>query len=166
MSLESQLKKVDVKKLKHPSGKTYEQILHSEGLRLKSCIQNRLNLYLASYHPVMYDRTGNLKSSLTVDSVADIKVKGKTISINVIFNENAYHNSGDGIVGWKSGSNKKSNVARLLNYGYEVKKDVWFKRIKNFGYREGGNFIEDGVNDFEQNNPYGIKVQICNQYKG
>lgn len=165
MSLESQLKKVNVKKLKHPSGKTYEQILYSEGLRLKDCIQNRLNLYLASYHPVMYERTGGLKSSLAVDDVADIKVNGKTININVVFNENAYHNSGDGITGWKGDSGKKSNVARLLNYGYEVKKNVWFKNIENFGYRQGRNFIEDGVNDFKSNNPYGIKVKIHNKYK-
>ena len=157
MSIANQLKSIDIKKLKMSNGKTLEQNLYTEAQRLKDCIQNRLDIYLASNPPAMYERTDGLENSLKVDDFLSIKVVGNTIQINVFFNEGAIHQSGDGINGW-NGNVDKVNVAYLLNYGYKVKKDVWFKDIENFGYREGGHFVEDGIDDFNVTNTLGIKI--------
>ena len=157
MSIANQLKSIDIKKLKMSNGKTLEQNLYTEAQRLKDCIQNRLDIYLASNPPAMYERTDGLENSLKVDDFLSIKVVGNTIQINVFFNEGAIHQSGDGINGW-NGNGDKVNVAYLLNYGYKVKKDVWFKDIENFGYREGGHFVEDGIDDFNVTNTLGIKI--------
>jgi len=50
------------------------------------------------------------------------------------------------------------NKAQLINFGWRVKKDVWFKDIKNFGYFEGVHFIEDGIRDYAKTKPSSIKV--------
>ena len=58
------------------------------------------------------------------------------------------------------------NTAYLLNYGYAVKKDVWFKNYENFGFRKGGHFVEEGIADFNTMNKLGIRIAIkSNGYK-
>lgn len=159
MSVVSQLKDIDVRKLKFKNGKTYEQIMREEVNRLYKCIQNRLDEYMSSYSPKLYQRTGALQNSLKIDDILNLKVTGKTMSLDIYFDDSGYHQSGDGIKGW-DGNGDTVNTAYLLNYGYEVKKDVWFKDIPYFGYRPAGHFIEDGIADFEKNNPYGIKIKV------
>ncbi len=159
MSIRNQLKGIDIRKLKTSNGQSLDELLYIEAQRLKDCIQYRLDNYLASYSPVMYKRTGGLQSSLKVDSFLNVKIVGNGLEIRLFFDENANHMSGDGIVGW-DGSGEEVNTAYLLNYGYRVKKDVWFKNIENFGYREAGCFVEDGVDDYNRVNPLGIKVTI------
>lgn len=159
MSVVSQLKNIDVRKLKFKNGKTYEQVVREEVNRLYKCIQNRLDEYMLSYNPKLYQRTGALQDSLKVDDILNLKVTGKTMSLDIYFDDSGYHQSGDGVKGW-DGNGDTVNTAYLLNYGYEVKKDVWFKDIPYFGYRPAGHFIEDGIADFEKNNPYGIKIQV------
>lgn len=161
MNVVSQLKNTDVRKLKFKNGKTYEQVMREEVNRLYKCIQNRLDEYMGSYQPEMYERTGRLQDSLKVEDILSLKVNGRTISLDIYFDDSGYHQSGDGIQGW-NGNGDTVNTAYLLNYGYSVKKDVWFKDIRNFGYRSAGHFIEDGIADFEASNPYGIKVTIHN----
>ena len=159
MSLVTQLKNIDVRTLKFKNGKTYEQVMREEVNRLYKCIQNRLDEYMLSYNPKLYQRTGALQDSLKVDDILNLKVTGKTMSLDIYFDDSGYHQSGDGIKGW-DGNGDTVNTAYLLNYGYEVKKDVWFKDIPYFGYRPAGHFIEDGIADFEKNNPYGIKIKV------
>lgn len=81
------------------------------------------------------------------------------MSLDIYFDDSGYHRSGDGVQGW-DGNGETVNTAYLLNYGYEVEKDVWFKDIPNFGYRSAGHFIENGIADFEASNPYGIKIKV------
>lgn len=159
MNLKSQLKNIDVTKLKLKNGKTYGQVMVEETNRLRDCIQARLDAYMNSYQPKIYSRTGALQNSLKVDDILNIKVTGKTMSLDIYFDDSGYHRSGDGIQGW-DGNGETVNTAYLLNYGYEVEKDVWFKDIPNFGYRSAGHFIEDGIADFEASNPYGIKIKV------
>ena len=159
MSIQSQLYGVDIRKLRTYNGKTLAQCLYSEVIRLKNLIQFYLDEYLMSTPPMVYKRTGMLLSSLQVDDFLGIQIINGGLEIAIRFNNNAIHVSGDGIIGW-DGSDEKVNVAVLLNYGYRVKKDVWFKNIESFGYRTGAYFVEDGVADFNQSNPYGIKVTI------
>lgn len=159
MNLKSQLKNIDVTKLKFKNGKTYGQVMVEETNRLRNCIQARLDAYMNSYQPKIYSRTGALQNSLKVDDILNLKVTGKTMSLDIYFDDSGYHRSGDGIQGW-DGNGETVNTAYLLNYGYEVEKDVWFKDIPNFGYRSAGHFIEDGIADFEMSNPYGIKIKV------
>lgn len=159
MSIQSQLKGIDIRKLKTSNGKTLSQCLYSEVVRLKDLIQFYFDRCLMSTPPVVYKRTGMLLSSLQVDDFLNIQIVNGGLEMAIKFNDNAIHTSGDGILGW-DGNGEKVNTAILLNYGYRVKKDVWFKNIENFGYRTGAYFVEDGVADFNQSNPYGIKVTI------
>lgn len=159
MTFSNRLLKTISKDIKMSNGKTLEENLYIEAERLCNCIQARLDLYLASYTPKIYERTGGLISSLKVDDFMSIKVVGNALEISLFFDENAIHQSGDGILEW-DGNGEKVNTAFLLNYGYNVKKDVWFKKIENFGWRTGGNFIEDGIADFNNTNPMGIKITI------
>lgn len=165
LDLKSQLKRIDVTKLKFKNGKTYAQVMVEEVNRLRDCIQARLDDYLRTYpyrysgaNPT-YKRTGALQNSLKVDDILNLKVTGKTMSLDIYFDDSGYHRSGDGIQGW-DGNGETVNTAYLLNYGYEVKEDVWFKDIPYFGYRPAGHFIEDGIADFEMSNPYGIKIKV------
>ena len=159
MSIQSQLYGMDIRKLKTSNGKTFAECLYSEVIRLKNLIQFYLDKYLMSTPPMVYKRTGMLLSSLQVDDFLSIQIVNGGLEIAIRFNDKAIHTSGYGIIDW-DGSDEKVNVAVLLNYGYRVKKDVWFKNIENFGYRTGVYFVEDGVADFNQSNPYGIKVTI------
>lgn len=159
MNLKSQLKNIDVTKLKFKNGKAYGQVMVEETNRLRNCIQARLDVYMNSYQPKIYSRTGALQNSLKVDDILNLKVTGKTMSLDIYFDDSGYHQSSDGIQGW-DGNGEMVNTAYLLNYGYEVKEDVWFKDIPYFGYRPAGHFIEDGIADFEMSNPYGIKIKV------
>ena len=161
MSIQNQLKNINIKSLKMSNGKTLAQTLYSETIRLKNSIQFYLDKYLMSTTPIVYKRTGMLLSSLQVDDFLNIQILNSGLIMNIYFNDNAFHMSGDGIEGW-DGSGEKVNTAILLNYGYRVKRDVWFKNIDNFGYRAGAYFVEDGVADFNRHNPLGLKITIIN----
>ena len=157
MSVANQLKSIDITKLKMSNGKTLAENLYVEANRLRDCIQNRMDMYMALYKPKMYKRTGGLEGSLTVDDILSIRVVGNTLELDIFFDEGAIHKSGDGIRGW-SGNGDEVNVAYLLNYGYRVEKDVWFKNIPYFGFRPAANFVEDGIDDFNAINTLGIKI--------
>ena len=157
MSFANQLKSIDITKLKMSNGRTLAENLYSEANRLRDCIQNRLDIYMNTHQPKMYKRTGGLEGSLTVDDILSIRVVGNTLEIDIFFDEGSIHKSGDGIKGW-SGNGDEVNVAYLLNYGYRVEKDVWFKNIPYFGFRPAANFVEDGIDDFNATNTLGINI--------
>ena len=157
MSIANQLKSIDITKLKMSNGRTLAENLYSEANRLRDCIQNRLDIYMATHQPKMYDRTGNLENSLKVDDFLSIRVVGNSLEIDIFFDDGAIHKSGDGIKGW-SGNGDEVNVAYLLNYGYRVEKDVWFKNSPYFGFRPAANFVEDGIDDVNATNTLGIKI--------
>jgi hypothetical protein len=132
-----------------------EQILRKEAQRLRDCLQVQLDSYYNSYSPSMYERTYGLQNSLTLDDLIDIDVIGGgngSLSMTISFNE--------GAKGTSLFSSEEVNKALLINYGWAVKKDVWFRDIYRFGYFEGDGFIEDGINDFFTSNPYNIKIEL------
>ena len=85
VDLKSQLKSIDVTKLKFKNGKTYSQVMVEEANRLRDCIQARLDEYMNSYQPKIYSRTGALQNSLKVDDILNLKVTGKTMSLDIYF---------------------------------------------------------------------------------
>ena len=143
---------------KMSNGKTVRQNLESEIRRLRDCIQEKLDDYMSLNKPSMYIRTGSLQNSIKVD-LRLISITNSIFQMSVVFDESGYHESGDGIDGW-DGNGQKVNTAYLFNDGYQVKKDVWFKNIENFGWRKPARFIEQGIYEFNKNNPLDIKVEI------
>lgn len=134
---------------------TYRQILEKETMRLKNILQDKIENYYNFYSPTVYQRGqhgGNLHNALSVDNICNISADGTKLTMNIIINENAIHNS---IL-----DNSEANSFWLLNDGWNVKKNVWFKDVYRFGYYEGVHFVEDAVEEFEKTSKYGIKVEI------
>lgn len=153
-NLEKYLKSINPLDIKYKgTNLTYRQILQKESNRLKNLIQKNIEDYYNSYPPVLYKRGnhgGNLHNTLSIDDACDISVNGMTITIKV--NDNAIHDSING--------DHDSNAFWLMNDGWSVKEDVWFKDIEHFGYFEGAHFVENAIEEFNKTNRYGIKVEV------
>ena len=155
-NIEKYLKNINPLDIKYKNTNlTYRQILKNETKRLKDILQKKIEEYYNSYSPKVYDRGnhgGNLRYSLSVDDICSVSANGMKLIMNININENAIHNS---IL-----DDSEANAFWLINDGWQVKKDVWFKDIYRFGYYEGAHFVEDAVEEFERTSKYGIKVQI------
>ena len=154
--IEKYLKSINPLDIKYKNTSlTYRQILLNETRRFKNILQRKIEDYYNSYSPTVYKRGqhgGNLRKSLSVDDVCTISANGMKLIMSVNINENAIHNSiidGD-----------EANAFWLLNDGWSVKKDVWFKDIYRFGYYEGAHFVEDAIEEFENTSKYGIEVEV------
>lgn len=132
---------IDLMKVKAPSGLTYAQELVNAANLLSHCIQSRIN-------------RGSMQNSISAADLADIEVRGNTLSITLRI-QNSIRPSI-----FKKWNQSDANVFWLLNDGFTVKKNVWFKNIRNFGYRAAEGFVDKGVQDFNQKNRLGIKVDI------
>ena len=144
-SLQKQLKKLNIQKSKMDNGKTVEKTMKKEAEMLKEIIQHHLKMYLKTHPSKQYIRTGELENSLEVNKIIDISADGTTLTVRLKFGDKAIHPSGYGL-GWEgSGS---VNTAYALDMGYQVKKNVWFRDIENFGFREPGNFIENAIDEY------------------
>ena len=156
MSLNKILHKLNPMLLKYPNtNMTYQEVLQIELVRFKKILEKYINNYYNSYIPSVYYRgknKGNLKYSLDLDNICEISSTGKLITCRILINENTIHES---II---TGNN--SNALWLINDGWQVKKNVWFKNIYRFGYYEGAHFIEDAIKEFESTTKYNIKVQV------
>ena len=149
---------MDITKMKMSDGRTLSQTLYSEAQRLKDCIQFRIDDYRENYYvPVIYERTDKFIDSLCVYDIANVYVQGNRLCINLFFdNDKVMRKSGFGV--WESETNEEVNIAYLLNYGYEVKKEVWFKDLHDFGKRDGYHFVEDGIEDFLRTSKFDVQV--------
>lgn len=156
MSLNKLIKELNPKYIRYPgTNMTYEQILKKELQRFKNILQKHIDDYYSSYTPVVYNRGrhgGNLRQSLTVDDICELSSKDRRITCRILINENAIH---DSIV-----DGSEANAFFLINDGWQLKKNVWFKNIYRFGHYEGAHFVEDAVEEFEQTNKYGIKIEV------
>lgn len=141
MSLEKIISGLDLTKIKAPSGLTYSQELVQAANLLRECIQSRIN-------------RGSMGNCISTADIADIKIDGLSLSVTLKI-QNAIRPSL-----YKKWNQKDANVFWLLNDGYKVKKDVWFKNIPNFGYRVAERFVEEGVNDFNSRNSLGVKITV------
>ncbi len=140
---------LNVSKLKAPNGVLYTTILKSEAKRLVDLINKYMREMYFGNPPVTDVRTGRLMTYPYFQVKPDIFINGTRLSITIILYP-ALHKS--------MFSSEQVNVIKLLNWGYRVKKDVWFKNKKNFGYRKGYGFIQKAVNEFNATNKYGIVV--------
>lgn len=128
-------------KIKAPSGLTYAQELVNAANQLSECIQNRIS-------------QGSLQNSISTADIADIQVSGNSLSVTLKI-QNAIRPSI-----FQKWNGSSANVFWLLNDGFKVKKNVWFKNINNFGYRAAARFVEQGINDFNSQNKLGVKIEV------
>lgn len=161
-SLADRLKKVDLTKLKNKKGRTLAEELQFQADYLRSLIEKHLHDYLDNnnlphhYYMGTGKRTGSLAKSVRVEDVAQVNINETKLEVYVYFDENAYHSSGYGM--WNPNDGNDVNVAELLNYGYEVKADVWFKDIEDFGYRKAALFVESAIDEFNATNTMKLKI--------
>lgn len=141
MALSDVIKNLDVSKIKAPSGLTYSQELVQAANLLRDCIQSRIN-------------RGSMGNSISTADIADIKVEGMSLSVTLKI-QNTLRPSL-----YKKWNQSDANVFWLLNDGYSVKKDVWFKNIPNFGYRIAEHFVEEGIAEFNARNSLGIEITV------
>lgn len=141
MSLADVIKNIDIRTIKSPSGLTYAQELVNAANLLRDCIQSRIN-------------RATMGNCISTADIADVRVDGTTLSVTLKI-QNAIRPSI-----FKQWNNKDANVFWLLNDGFVVKKNVWFKNIPNFGYRIAEQFVEEGVAEFNSRNKLGIKITV------
>lgn len=141
MSLADTIKNIDIRNIKSPSGLTYAQELVNAANLLRDCIQSRINRV-------------TMGNCISTADIADVKVDGIMLSVTLKI-QNAIRPSI-----FKQWNHKDANVFWLLNDGFVVKKNVWFKNIPNFGYRVAEQFVEGGVEDFNSQNKLGIKITV------
>lgn len=155
-NLEKQLKKINLLNVKYPNTNlTYRQILHQESKRLKNILQKHIEHYYDSYSPVVYRRglhDGNIHDSLSTDDVCTVSSDGAKLIMTININENAIHKS---VI-----DNSEANAFWLMNDGWQVRKETWFKEVYRYGYYEGAHYVEDAVKEFENTSKYGIKVDV------
>ena len=137
--------------IKLSNGKTIGQILQNESRRLKGLITKHIGIYYAAYDPTYRDRTHRLINSLRIE---DMKQHGNQLSVRVYFDEPTATQPSV-VPGGAPGF-----TPILIDQGWEVKKDVWFKDIHMFGHFEGTGFIKAAVDEYNANNPYGFKIQV------
>lgn len=139
MSLDKILKNLDITKVKAPSGLTYGLELVEAANLLSKCIQSKI-------------RQKTMQHVISTADLADIKVVGNRMSVTLKI-QNTIRPSI-----FKKWNQSDANIFWLLNDGYVVKKNVWFKDIPNFGYRQAANWIADGIRDFNSKNRLGITL--------
>lgn len=141
----------DLRKLVLPTGNTIEKQLKVEADRFLKILQEEIDAWYFSYRPTIYNRTYNMRDSISVDDVVRVYPSKNQLVIDIVYYDDAFHKSlwSDDVI----------NSIELMNEGYKVKSG-WHKDIENFGYREGGHFIEKAIARFNKNNPLGIDIKI------
>lgn len=142
---------IDIRKLTLPNGRTLEQQLQYEANRFLKILQEEIDNWYDSYSPVVYKRSYDMRNSIYVEDLVQVSVSGDKLQIKINYDDRAFHQSL-----WDSSS---INSILLMNDGYKVSKG-WHKDIENFGYRDGGQFLEKAVHRFNEENDFGIDVVI------
>ena len=116
---------------------------------LKGYLQNFLKQYFDSYDPKIYERTGGLLNSIIVDVVQNgDKLQARlTFDPTSITGKSVFEGGSDG------------DKVLLLDQGWQVTKDVWFKDIEHFGFFDGIGFIKNAV-DSALSDPRFTNIEI------
>lgn len=153
-SIEEQLKKLVVSKVKTKNGMTLEEQLKREVDRLYDCIQKYIDGYYNSYEPEIYERTYRFQGSMYAQNLIDARVEGDKINLSILFNDDlANHDS--------LFSNEEAYVPLLINDGWVAEKlESRLGIIPRFTRFEGIHFIEKGITDFNRTNTLGIHIDV------
>ena len=141
----------DIRKLRLSNGRTIEQQMKYEAKRFLKILQEEIDEWYFLYSPKIYSRSYGMKNSIYAEDIVDVDSSGTQLTIKVKYTNEAMHNSL-----WED---EEIDTLLLMNEGYQVK-NGWHKNIENFGYRKGGHFLERAVERFNNDNLFGIKVNI------
>lgn len=141
---------IDIRKLTLDNGRILEKQMQYEANRFLRILQEEINKWYNVYSPKMYSRSYNMMNSIYAEDLVSISTSGNKLQIKINYDDTAFHKSlWDGSI----------NSILLMNEGYQVSKG-WHKDVENFGYREGGHFLEKAVARFNKENDLGIDVEI------
>ena len=92
--------KIDIRKLRLPNGRTFEQQMKYEAKRFLKILQEEIDDWYMSYSPVVYQRTYAMRDSIYAEDVVDIDTSGMQLTIKIKQTDAAMHKSlwGDGEV--------------------------------------------------------------------
>ena len=94
---------------------------------LKGFLLSHIKRYFDSYSPVIYQRSGEFLNSIMVEITKD---SGK-------LRARVYFDSSKTIRDSFFDGGAQGDTVLLLDRGWQVQKDVWFKDIEHFGYFDG-----------------------------
>ena len=146
------------KNIKSKDGKSSaiisDEVLITEADRLRRCIQKYIDeFYKQPYYtgrPQL--REYRLQKALKVN--ADVKYDGNKKYIGLYFDDSK--SWGESVVTGELTGYKPY----LINFGWQVIKNVWFKNIYRFGYYEGFHFIEKGIEEWKSDLKYHIDIEF------
>ena len=151
-SIEEQLKRIVINKVKMANGKTVRQNLIEAVDYLYDCINDEIDNMYEEYEPIKYQRRPhgeNLRSSLYAEDFVQARIKDNRIELSLKFSNNVW--------AWNFDQTHKSPVNILMNEGWrwhvQPEKPVW-----RFTYYEGYHFIEKGIARFNQSNRWGVVI--------
>ena len=131
-----------------------DDILIAEANRLRECIQKYINeFYKQPYYtgrPQL--REYGLHKALTVQTA--VQYDGGKKYIGLYFDDSK--SWGESVVTGELTGYKPY----LINSGWRVVKNVWFKNIYRFGYYEGFHFIEKGIEEWQNDLKYHIDIEF------
>lgn len=142
---------IDIMKLTLPNGRTLEKQMKYEAKRFLKILQEEIDRWYSLYSPIIYQRTYDMRNSIYAEDLVRVSTSGNKLQIKINYDDTAFHKSL-----W---DDSKINSILLMNEGYHVSKG-WHKDIENFGYREGGHFLENAVYRFNKENDFGIDIII------
>lgn len=154
-SIQDQLNRIIVNKVKLRNGKTVKQNLMEAVDYLYICMQNRIDEMYESYTPKIYERRSfldGLQTSLYAEDFIDSKIVGNTIYLSLKFSGNVW--------AWNFNNNHKSPVNVLMNEGWiapKLEKQIGHP-VERFTRFEGAKFIQKGISDFNKHNKWGVRI--------
>lgn len=142
---------IDIRKLTLPNGRTLEKQMKYEAKRFLTILQEEIDRWYSLYSPMIYQRTYDMRNSIYAEDIVRVSTSGNKLQIKINYDDTAFHK-----LLW---DDSKINSILLMNNGYQVSRG-WHKDIENFGYREGGHFLENAVYRFNKENDFGIDIII------
>lgn len=170
MNIKEQLAKIALKKVKFADGQTLAEKMASEAKRLYNCIQYYIDEYYNSYEPIVYRRDYYYQGALYAEDIADIRVKGNSLELSLIFRHDLatqpnleyvslYNNMTDENEYFYL-SPHDSFVPQLMEFGWYAPRleNMIGQSIYRLTYFDGIHAISKGIWDFNKSNKLGIKI--------
>lgn len=173
-SLEEQLTRIALKKVKLSNGDTLEQAMAKEAKRLYDCIQKRIDAYYNSYQPKIYNRQFGYKNALYAEDIANIRVVGNTIRISVGFNSKkfSYHSNLRHVIfngmRYRIKDRHRTFVPLMMENGWYAPRlesmiGASVPRLTRF---EGVGAVAGGIAAFNRTNKLGLKIDASSFFNG
>ena len=152
-SINDQLKRIVINKVKLANGKTVRQNLIEAVNHLYRCIQDEIDFMYDSYTPRAYKRRPdgeNLRTALYAEDFVKARIKDNRIELSLKFSNNVW--------AWNFSKRNRhlSNVAVLMHEGWQ-----WVDHANKpdrFTWFEGYPFITKGIERFNHTNYWGVTV--------